>query len=206
MNSHSEAYCPHIALFKAGIRRVFHASKNNPEEVNKTYFEELETGEIAFAHPWSTWKSQWPSNNAYQVMADHATYPELQPKVCNLETALHNFQIPVEGEWLLKNGSIRQAPQASYAEMAGTAQQGTTLPMRGRGGHQDASVPDQGGRRSSATSFLSSRSEGRGNWRGGGGGGSGGDNWRTGGGNWRTKGGSGGRDLGGNWRAGGGGS
>jgi hypothetical protein len=241
LSSHSRRYCCHVAAFKAGIRRVFLASSKN-KNVLKAFTEETtitkqKKGDLLPpSHPWESWpKSQWPTNNPYQALADLERYPERPHNVINLEAALHNFPVPVEGEWLLKNGSVRRAPagprrpsyaaalgtpspvgagplRPSYAATAatsspvGTTQQETTLTVRGRGRGQEF-VRGQGSLPNSATG-IGGRGHGRdggGENRGGRGENRGGSGRGAGHGNWRGVGSRGDWRASTNWRAGSGG-
>lgn len=199
--AHIETYCLHVAAFKASIRRVLLAQKKYKGW--DAFLEEFTGKTTAETHPWSSWsKARWPTDDPFQAIADHTRYPEEPLKVPNLQVALHNFAVPVEGEWVLNNGSTRPAPagprRPSYAAAAATPSPATPSPATpSPATPSPVSTAQQGTTSVGGTLNGATGTSGRG---------AGSGNWRAGGGNWRTGGGTGGRDLGGNWRAGGGGA
>lgn len=129
--AHTDIYCPHITAFKAGMRRVVHASKRN-KDVQETFFTQLQSGPGATAHPWKTWpKEQWPSDDPFRVIAGLSSYPEPLAKLRNLKEALGSCSVPSEGEWLMRDGSVRAAPaEAPWTTVVRGRGSGAT---RGRG-------------------------------------------------------------------------
>lgn len=133
ITSHIETYCPHVANFKAWLRRYRDAVLKG-----RVLTAEVAAGPSVDSHPWSTWPQavRWPliklsdASYAMKLVEHNAQFQEPAPYVHNVQAALGGIAVPSTGNWVTSSsGSLTAGTTTTASSVAPPASNGVSMAM-----------------------------------------------------------------------------